>query len=210
MKKIYPPGSYKPLHVDNGQVAEFDGFFRQLRTRWLKVERLQEYDEASFPGYQAFKRKDLPTAQRLVQEMVRRQDDLYRFAHERHVSMVRIRIYDLPLSAYLQDYEMYAYEADVQCGEDIRFLDSADIEDLLAQTGISDYLLFDSQRVVALLYDPTTGRLNEARLVEHGRLISQYVAVSEELMARSVPMLQSPIYQAWAARTPAATLTRPA
>src|SRR5690606_37589427 len=191
---IYPPAEYSRLTVADGRVEEFGALFNELRTRWVKVERLQEYDESPFEGYLAFRRGDHAEAQRLVREMVKSQTEFYSLVRERGISMVRVRICDLPLSPYLAHYEMAAYLADAECGEDIRLVDSADIADLLAQTGVSDYVLFDDRRVVALLYDEDTARLREARLVEDPELVARYVALSDELINRSAPLLDSPIY----------------
>jgi len=197
---IYPPAEYSRLTVADGRVEEFGALFNELRTRWVKVERLQEYDESPFEGYLAFRRGDHAEAQRLVREMVKSQTEFYSLVRERGISMVRVRICDLPLSPYLVHYEMAAYLADAECGEDIRLVDSADIADLLAQTGVSDYVLFDDRRVVALLYDEDTARLREARLVEDPELVARYVALSDELINRSAPLLDSPIYASWRKR----------
>jgi len=198
--RIYPPTEYSPLTVVGGGIGEFGELFGELRTRWVKVECLQEYDESPFEGYLAFRRGDYAEGQRLVQELVRSQTEFYSLAQERNVPMVRVRICDLPLSPYLVHYEMAAYLAAVECGEQIRLVDSADVADLLARTGISDYLLFDDRKVVALLYDEDTARLREARLVEKPELVARYVELSDELIDRSTPLLESPVYQAWRQR----------
>jgi hypothetical protein len=65
--------------------------------------------------------------------------------------MRRVRIYDLPLSNYLKYYEIPAYEADMECGEEVRFVSSVDIQDILGATNISDYVLFDDNRLVVLM-----------------------------------------------------------
>lgn len=197
---LYPPAEYSPLTVIGSGVGEFWSLFRELHSRWVKVERLQEYDESPFEGYLAFQRGDYAKAQRLVQEMVKNQTNFYSLARERGIAMIRIRIYDLPLSPYLVHYEMAAYLADIECGEDIRMVHSADIADLLAQTGISDYVLFDDKKVIALLYDTETATLQEARLVEHPELVTRYVELSNELINRSIPLLESPVYEAWRQR----------
>ncbi|WP_326637895.1 hypothetical protein OG884_28385 [Streptosporangium sp. NBC_01755] len=193
--KIYPPAESTGLSTTDGHVDDFGRFFNELRSRWVKVERLQEYDESDFEGYQAFKNGDFATARKLVQEMVRGQEEIYTLARQRDISMVRIRICDLPLSSYLVNYEIPAYLADIECGEDIRFINSRDIQQLLSDSGISDYVLYDDTRVVALIYDEATARVREARLVDSPALVTRYAELSDELIERSVPMLESPIYR---------------
>ena len=154
--RIYPPDKYTAISTTEGHVDSFGALFNAMRNRWVKVERLQYYDESDFEGFRAFKQGDYAVAQRMVQEFVKGQD-VYEIAAANNVSMVRVRICDRPLSDYLEHYEMYAYLADVECGEDIRFVGSAEISDILADTGISDYVLFDESRLVALVYDSETG-----------------------------------------------------
>jgi len=175
---------------------DFDTFFNELRSRWVKVERLQEYDESDSAGYQAFKRGEYAEARNLVQQMVRSQTTNYSRARRFGVAMIRIRSCDLPLSPYLVHYEIPAYLADVECGEDIRFVDSRLIEDLLTDSGSSDYILFDDKRVTALIYDVASATLQDVLLTEDPAVVRQYVEISDELIRRSVPMLESPIFEA--------------
>lgn len=194
--RIYPPPDSLRIGTTDGHVDDFGKLFNGLRSRWVKVERLQEYNESDFEGYRAFKRGNFAEAKRLVQEMVKSQDDVYALVEKRNIAMIRIRIYEFPLSSYLVNYEIPAYLADIECGEDIRFVDVRSIDDILSETGISDYVLFDDNHVVALIYDGETGSLQEARLVEQDSLVQQYVEVSDELIKRSTPMLESAVFQA--------------
>lgn len=195
--RIFPPPDSAPLATTDGRVDEFWRYFTELRSRWVKVERLQHYDESDSPGYQSFLRGDYDEARRLVQQMVREQDDpFFDFAREHGISMIRIRICDLPLGPYLVHYEIPGYVTVAERGPQIRFVDAEDISDLLASTGISDYVLFDETRVIARLYhDDDRGILREAHLVEDTPLVGEYVKVTEELIERSVPMHDSPIFQ---------------
>jgi len=177
-------------------VDDFDKFFRELRSRWVKVERLQEYDESDSVAYQAFRRGDYAEARNLVQKMVRSQTDFYSHVQRFGVAMTRIRICDLPLSPYLVHYEIPAYLADIECGEDIRFVDARLIDDLLTDSGISDYVLFDDKRVTALIYDTASATLQDVLLTEDPAVVQQYVEISDELISKSIPMLESPIFEA--------------
>lgn len=191
---LYPPTKYRRLSTTAGGVDEFMTFFQSLRRSWVKAEFLQEYDESGFPGYDAYKRGAYEEAAELVRDMVMSQRELYDHAAEQGVTMTRIRVCELPLSPYLRHYEFPAYRADIECGEDIRLVAVADIRRLLDKTGISDFVLFDRERVIALIYDVRSGLLREARLVEDVQLVRAYVELTDELVRKSVPMLQSPIY----------------
>lgn len=192
--KIYPPATYRPLSTTSGGVDDFMTFFRGLRSRWVKVEFLQEYDESGFAGYEAFKRGDHVEAARLVRDQVMNQDEIYSHAREREVAMIRLRICQLPLTSYLIHYEFAAYLADIEQGEDIRFIDASDVGRMFAETNISDFVLFDDRVVIALIYDLQTSTLEEARLVEDPALVKAYAGVADRLIQESVPMLESRIY----------------
>ncbi|MGW4412017.1 DUF6879 family protein [Nonomuraea sp. NPDC004702] len=192
--QIYPPSEYRQLSIESGGVDEFSIFFGELRSRWVKVECLQEYDESGFEGFEAFRAGNFPEAARLVREMVKGQTGVYAHMRKFNVSMIRIRVCELPLSSYLLDYEIPAYLADIECGEEIRFVKTEDVRDVLDQTGISDYVLFDKTRVTALMYDMEASTLREARLVESEDLVQAYADATEVLIRRSVPMLESPIF----------------
>jgi len=192
---IYPPAKSRSISTTNGHTDDFGRFFNELRSRWVKVERLQQYDESDSAGYQAFRRGDYAEARNLVQDMVKSQADIYSHTQRFGVAMIRVRICELPLSPYLVHYEIPAYLADIECGEDIRFVDSRLIDDLLTDSGISDYVLFDDKRVIALIYDLASATLQDVLLTEDQEVVRRYVEISDELIRRSVPMLESPIFE---------------
>jgi hypothetical protein len=194
VQKLFPPNVSRPLSISDGHVDEFGVLFESLDSRWVKVERMPEYDESDFEGYRWFKRGDYVAGAHLVQEMVRGQTDVYDKARAGNISMTRIRIFDLPLSDYLTYYEIPAYEADIECGEAILFVASADVEDLLS-AGLIDYVLFDDRCVVTLQYDETTLQLREARLVDDPVLVRGFLAVTADLISRAVPMKKTKVYQ---------------
>ena len=50
----YPPQNYQDMTIDGGGFTEFGELFRQLRSHWVKVEFLQEYDETGSKAYESF------------------------------------------------------------------------------------------------------------------------------------------------------------
>ncbi|MBO3745128.1 hypothetical protein J5X84_03540 [Streptosporangiaceae bacterium NEAU-GS5] len=191
---LYPSAGYRRLSIASGGVDDFMRYFEELRTRWIKVEFLQEYDESGFSGYEAFKKGNHAEAERLVKDMVRGQRRIYSHARKYDVSMTRIRVYQLPLSNYLTHYEFAAYLADIECGEDIRFLDSSEVSEILTGTRISDFVVFDDKKVITLIYDLETRSLREARLIEHPDLVRRYTNIADQFIEKSIPMLESPAY----------------
>jgi hypothetical protein len=182
------------LPTRDGHVEGFWELFSCLRRRWVKVELLQEYDESDSIAYRKFKEGDHEAAARLVAEFVRSQREIYELARERKLEMIRIRVFVLPLTDYLRYYEIPAYESDVECGEKVFFLQDTQATDILGR-GLTDYVLFDDERVLILHYEKSTSTLREARLAEGSRTVGKYMEITEKLLERSVPMHQSPAYQ---------------
>jgi hypothetical protein len=190
MQLRYPPTDFKPLTIEGGGFVEFGDLFRRLRSRWVKVEFLQKYDETGFDAYSAYLNGDNALAASLVSRYVKGQQ-VYVHAREYDVEMVRIRVYQVPLSDYLVNYEFHAYVADVEMGEHIFAVDWERVSELIEQTGVSDFLIFDDWAVVALIYDEASGVVQEARLVSDAKEIAKYAVLSEKLLEAAEPLADS-------------------
>ena len=112
----YPPQNYKSMTIDDGGFAEFGELFRQLRSHWVKVEFLQEYDETGSKAYESFIRGDYDDAKRRVTKDVKSQW-VYEHSKQYNVSMTRIRVVKYPISRYLLRFEYHAYVADEEMGD---------------------------------------------------------------------------------------------
>lgn len=187
---LYPPENYSPLTISGGGFTEFGELFGLLRKRWVKVEFLQYYDEGDSEAFEAFLRGDFDLAAQRVAEDVKSQT-VYDVARQHDVSMIRVRVYRLPLTNYLSKFEYHAYIADEKMGETILTVNWSSAEDLIASTGVSDFLLYDDWGVVTLLYDEPTGRVHEARLVTEVSEVSAYVDITEHLINIAQPLRHS-------------------
>lgn len=190
----YPPTDYRPLTIEAGGFVEFGDLFRGLRTRWVKVEFLQSYDETGSEAFEAYLRGDDELAASLVARDVKAQW-VYEHAREFDVDMVRIRVYQTPLSSYLSNFEYHAYLADEEMGESVFVVHWDKIADLIEQTGISDFLVFDDTAVVALVYDVPSGTIREARLVTEPSEVGRYLGIVDQLMEAGEPLANSPYSQ---------------
>ncbi len=186
----YPPQNYQSMTIDGGGFTEFGELFRQLRSHWVKVEFLQEYDETGSKAYESFIQGDYDDAKRRVTKDVKSQW-VYEHSKQYNVSMTRIRVVKYPISRYLLRFEYHAYVADEEMGEQIFVVPWSEISDVISKTGISDYLVFDGEKVVALLYDEHSSTVQEARLVESQKEVARYIAMTQFLLERSVPLKQS-------------------
>lgn len=183
------------LELEGGGFKRFREFFQALSSSWIKVEVQQYYDETGSPGFDAFMRGDMASVRDLTFAMVTGQD-VYDIAKRNGVSMTRIRIYDAPVSSYIKHYELYAYEADVEMGEDIRFISSHLARQLYQESTIpfEDFLLFDAHCAVVLSYNES-GKLLAAKAFRSPDAILRFERIARELVAQSVPMQQSSLYR---------------
>jgi len=182
----YPPKEYSSLTIAGGGFAEFGELFARLRRRWVKVEFLQYYDESGSLAFDAFLNGDFEVAAQTVARDVKEQN-VYDVARENGVSMVRVRVYRVPLSDYLSKFEYFAYIADEEMGEQVFTVNWESVEGLIRNTGVSDFLIFDDWGVVALLYNESTGQVREARLVSDPSEIRAYSALAEKLIDTGEP-----------------------
>ncbi len=116
---------------------------------------------------------------------------VYEHSKQYNVSMTRIRVVKYPISRYLLRFEYHAYIADEEMGEQILVVPWSEISDVISKTGISDYLVFDGEKVVALLYDEHSSTVQEARLVESQEEVARYIVMTQFLLEHSVPLKQS-------------------
>jgi len=56
-------------------------------------------------------------------------------------------------------------------------------------------VLFDDKRVTALIYDTASATLQDVLLTEDPAVVQQYVEISDELISKSIPILESPIFE---------------
>src|SRR5438094_7043494 len=114
--QIYPPEPSKNLTIENHGIKEFGSLFDELKSQWIKVEFMQEYNESGRPAYDTFKRGDYEKAASLVRSTVARQTYMYDLASKKNLTLSRIRVYETPLSSYLRHYEIHAYLEDIKQG----------------------------------------------------------------------------------------------
>lgn len=183
----YPPTAFRPLTINGGGFEEFAELFGRLRKRWIKVEFVQSYDETGSEAYSAHLKGEHQLAATLVRNDVKGQW-VYDHARQHGVQMIRIRIYRAPLTDYLAHFEYHAYLADEEMGEAIYTVEWDKAAKSLLGAHVSDFLVFDDWAAVALLYDESSGTVEEARLVEDPREVQSYISLSESLLKLAEPL----------------------
>jgi hypothetical protein len=130
--------------------SEFSGAWAQVKSRFLKLECWQRYQElGTNDSQEAYDRGDIARAQELLKKEAEADRPLYEDIGRQGVDYVRIRLVQRPLTSYLQ-YELLAYKIRARMGENIEVVEYVpDIE--LPNDDYFDFLLFD--RHTALIHD---------------------------------------------------------
>jgi hypothetical protein len=174
---------------------EFSGAFRSLwetlTSRFFKFEGRQTYAEPGDSSFEAFRRRELEEARRLVVERIAAQQPLYRSAASRGVQIVRVRRYELPLTPYLRDYELYGYIAGTEFGEEVLMVEASDADalgQLIGETTLPDFVLFDDTVVLVQDYD-VHGRFQGARRIDDPNSVRVFVHVTKMLHLQALPLV---------------------
>jgi hypothetical protein len=166
--------------------ADFGPRFREAwdraQTRFLKVERRQSYNQAGDESYEAFLRGDHESASRLLREILLKQTEMYAQARDRGVELIRVRIVEEPLSAYLRLYEIPSYFVSAELGERIVFAPPPAADDL------PDLIIFDSSVMFVNTYDGLS-RLAGAIEITDSAEIERHATRAEALLSESQPLV---------------------
>lgn len=175
------------LTLDEFQ-AEFRAAWAALRSRFLKVEAWQSYQELAATGsQQAFQRGDLARARELLQQEAEQDRPLYEDIKRRGLEYARIRLVKQPWSDYLR-YELMAYEIRARMGENIVVVPT-DPDVSLPNAEFFDLLLFD--RDTALVHDYGTtdvGHQTGGWLIRDPQAIEDLERRALALRAQAVPL----------------------
>lgn len=157
-----------------------------LKDSFLKLERLQSYQEPSNTSYCAYRDGDKSRAQELLWENVAAEaGDFTKFARD-NVQQVRVRLVELPLSDYLK-WEFDVYRLVAQFGQRILVTDITNDSKTSLLSRASDCIIFDRKVALRNHYDEQ-GVMRGAWLTEDPQIVSQYLQTFQEARQRSVPL----------------------
>lgn len=190
---VRPP----PMVVSRGTRLALDQFLAEFRTAWsrmrsrfLKLETWQSYEElAANRSQQAFQRGDFNRARELLREEAEGDRPLYDDIRQRGLDYARIRLVKEPLTEYLR-YELMSYQIRAEMGENIVVVRS-EPRIRLPNPDVFDLLLFD--REAALVHDYGTaeaGRQTGGWLVRDPEVIEELERRTLALRQQAVPLSQ--------------------
>lgn len=137
--------------------AMFAEEWRDLSVSFLKIEAAPVFVEDGDDSFETFVAGDLLTSNRLVQERVLRQREMYADLLRKNGTIVRLRVVGRPVTPYIAEYESAAYEIVPSIGEAVRYIDEGALPAHL-QDFYRDMLIFDQNAVLVHEYTPW-GRL---------------------------------------------------
>jgi hypothetical protein len=151
---------------------EFDELFTTFEHTAFRLESRDSYAGVVY-GVPAFERW---MAGELVPPDTRR--PWYRNVHKQTASgkrFTRVRVVSEPWSDYTQ-YALWSVPANIEAGEDIRYLPRSQAQDLglpIALPGY-DYWLFDSRLVVVLRFDDNTNDILSHEVIDDPAAVIQH------------------------------------
>lgn len=168
--------------------AEFSRAWSRLRSRFLKLECWQVYQEQEVnQSQQAFQRGEIDRARELLRQEAEADRALYDDVRTRRIDYSRIRLVREPLTDYLR-YEMMSYRIRAAMGEviDVVVLEP---EATLPSDQFFDFLLFD--RHAALVHDYGVGDVGAQTggwLVHDDETLESLERTALALRRRSTPL----------------------
>jgi hypothetical protein len=145
-----------------------------------KIERLQAYDEAGFPSWEAFMAGDWPMALALIEQERAGFAEFYRRFAAAGAAFRRVRIVEAPVSPYVR-WEFQVLRVRAECGEQCRVLDAARIADLEIGGPLPELVSLCGQTLYRTLY--SGGRPAGATRFTDPDLISRYEQFAARLYA---------------------------
>ncbi len=165
--------------------ATFRTFIPRLQHQFFKFERLQEYSEPGDPSYEYFRKGELTSATKHLEDRLAAQGDFYLRLCRENIPFVRVRALEFPISAYLE-YEFNSYEISARYGERILIVDLSS-PSAAPYVYSSDFVMFDDVAVLAHNYSET-GLLKGAWLIDDSHNVRPFVEFANHLIAASVPL----------------------
>jgi hypothetical protein len=166
---------FEPLSLDAFNSA-FNSLWATSSKSFEKIEACPVFVEDNDESFDMFRKGDIKRAGELVRERVLEQRETYTEMRGRGARIKRYRVVGEPLTAYIRDYELVAYEAARTIGEEIVYVPESQIAPKF-QGLCRDMLVFDRNHVLMHQYTPW------------GRLIGAYQSSSVDVVKKVTELL---------------------
>lgn len=168
--------------------SQFAAAWSQLRTRFLKVECWQEYQELEATESQkAYRDGGISAARELLEQEAQGDRPLYDDIQRRQLDYARVRLLKLPLTDYLK-YEMTAYSIRASVGENIEVVQLPSSAAVPSEKNF-DFLLFDRHTALVHDYGAADAGAQTGGWISHdAQIISTLEEQALALRARAVPL----------------------
>lgn len=166
--------------------GEFANNWRNVRSRVLKSECWQTYQEPDTKSLHEYQRGNFSEVEHLIETEADFDREVYEDVRRNGTPFIRLRLVKMPLSQYAT-YEMWNYIVRARLAETIKIIDvSADPRPLPNHTHF-DFLLFDGN--TALIHDyGTTGRQVGGWATSSPDVLERLADTAAQMRSRAVPL----------------------
>ncbi len=132
---------------------EFERLWNTAHVSFKKLECAPVFVEDDDESFELFVQGNLKQAREIVRNRVIGQRQMYRELTDRGGTIQRLRVIGRPLTPYISDYEIAAYDAAETIREHVRFVSESQMPDDL-QSVCRDFLMFDDRSMLVHEYTP--------------------------------------------------------
>jgi hypothetical protein len=166
--------------------AEFAHHSRRVRSRTLKSETWQTYQEPGTESLREYTRGNFGAVERLLEAEADLDRDVYDRVRANGTPFIRLRTVRMPLTPYLS-FEMWNYVVRARRAETIEIVDLSDDPRPLPNHSYFDFLLFDEE--AALIHDYGHDGLQVGGwLASDAAVLSRLARLAADIRSRSVPL----------------------
>ncbi|WP_322749643.1 MULTISPECIES: DUF6879 family protein [unclassified Frankia] len=165
---------------------EFIRYWRDVRSRVLKFECWQTYQEPDTRSLHEYQHGNFDVVQSLLEGEAEFDREVYEDVKKKSIQFIRVRLVKLPLSEYLM-FEIWNYVVRSRLGESIEIVDLSDDGRPLPNHSYFDFLLFDA--TAALVHDYGTDGLQVGGwLTTSSDALKRLKAMGERVRLESIPL----------------------
>ena len=168
---------------------EFERQWNAAHHSFKKLECAPVFVEDDDQSFELFVQGNLTEAREIVRTRVLGQRDMYHELTERGGTIQRLRVIGRPVTPYINEYEIAAYDAAKTIGEQVRFVSESKIPADL-QSVCRDFLMFDNRSLLVHEYTPW-GRMLGGWYIDEVDILAECSSAwarLESIAAQSLPV----------------------
>ena len=176
----------KAQYFDSSEafISKFEPAWSSVRTRILKLETLDFYDEGDNQSLKAFLDGDIEKSKKLISQEKQGDAPIYQDLKKRWVEIIRCRPIAAPPNEYLK-WEIENYKENIKLGERIFIANMIAVTEIFERYATKDFMVFDTRFGYIYDYDKN-GRLLGGWYVEDVQELYQMSALFSFIQSNCV------------------------